>query len=109
MRILDTVCGPAYSLPRLSGLLSHPEGGLVRRIEFRDRVGTDREPPMTHPNHAALAAAAPRELRGAEMWDGIRTEIDPTVAAVSTLLIGVTAAVIGAITLVRRRAGEDGP
>ena len=44
-----------------------------------------------------------------QMWDGIRTEIDPTVAAVSTLLIGVTTAVIGAITLVRRRAGEDGP
>lgn len=44
-----------------------------------------------------------------QMWDGIRTEIDPTVAAVSTLLIGVTTAVIGAITLVRRRAGADGP
>jgi len=53
-----------------------------------------------------------------QMWDGIRTEIDPTVAAVSTLLIVVTAAVIGAITLVRRRAGgpsrsqvirEEGP
>ena len=44
-----------------------------------------------------------------QMWDGIRTEIDPTVAAVSTLLIGVTTAVIGAITLVRQRAAEDGP
>jgi putative spermidine/putrescine transport system permease protein len=44
-----------------------------------------------------------------QMWDGIRTEIDPTVAAVSTLLIGVTAAVVGAIALVRRRAAEDGP
>ena len=42
-----------------------------------------------------------------QMWDGIRTEIDPTVAAVSTLLISVTAAVIGAIMLVRRGAGED--
>ncbi len=39
-----------------------------------------------------------------QMWDGIRTEIDPTVAAVSTLLIGVTSVVICAITLVRRRA-----
>jgi putative spermidine/putrescine transport system permease protein len=44
-----------------------------------------------------------------QMWDGIRTEIDPTVAAVSTLLIVVTTAVVGAITLVRRRAEEDGP
>lgn len=44
-----------------------------------------------------------------QMWDGIRTEIDPTVAAVSTLLIGVTTAVVGAIALVRRGAAEDGP
>jgi ABC-type spermidine/putrescine transport system permease subunit II len=44
-----------------------------------------------------------------QMWDGIRTEIDPTVAAVSTLLIVVTTAVIAAIALVRRRAREDGP
>jgi putative spermidine/putrescine transport system permease protein len=42
-----------------------------------------------------------------QMWDGIRTEIDPTVAAVSTLLIAVTTTVLAAITLVRRRAQED--
>jgi putative spermidine/putrescine transport system permease protein len=44
-----------------------------------------------------------------QMWDGIRTEIDPTVAAVSTLLIGVTTVVVGAIALVRRRAAEESP
>jgi putative spermidine/putrescine transport system permease protein len=38
-----------------------------------------------------------------QMWDGIRTEIDPTVAAVSTLLIGVTAAVICISAIVRLR------
>jgi putative spermidine/putrescine transport system permease protein len=43
-----------------------------------------------------------------QMWDGIRTEIDPTVAAVSTLLIAVTAAVIGISAVVRRRAAADG-
>jgi putative spermidine/putrescine transport system permease protein len=43
-----------------------------------------------------------------QMWDGIRTEIDPTVAAVSTLLIGVTAAVICISAVVRLRAGADG-
>lgn len=37
-----------------------------------------------------------------QMWDGIRTEIDPTVAAVSSLLIGVTALVMGALVLARR-------
>jgi putative spermidine/putrescine transport system permease protein len=43
-----------------------------------------------------------------QMWDGIRTEIDPTVAAVSTLLIVVTTAALAVITLVsRRRAQED--
>ena len=44
-----------------------------------------------------------------QMWDGIRTEIDPTVAAVSTLLIGVTTAVICISAVVRLRAGADGP
>lgn len=44
-----------------------------------------------------------------QMWDGIRTEIDPTVAAVSTLLIGVTTAVIGISAVIRLRAGADGP
>jgi putative spermidine/putrescine transport system permease protein len=43
-----------------------------------------------------------------QMWDGIRTEIDPTVAAVSTLLIGVTTAVICISAIVRLRAGADG-
>jgi len=38
-----------------------------------------------------------------QMWDGIRTEIDPTVAAVSTILICVTAVLVGALTLIRRR------
>ena len=42
-----------------------------------------------------------------QMWDGIRTEIDPTVAAVSTLLITVTTLVLAAVTLARRRAEED--
>ena len=42
-----------------------------------------------------------------QMWDGIRTEIDPTVAAVSTLLIAVTTLVLAAVTLARRRAQED--
>jgi putative spermidine/putrescine transport system permease protein len=37
-----------------------------------------------------------------QMWDGIRTEIDPTVAAVSSLLIVVTALVMGALALVGR-------
>jgi len=41
-----------------------------------------------------------------QMWDGIRTEIDPTVAAVSSLLIGVTGAVVGLSIVVRRRAGS---
>jgi len=43
-----------------------------------------------------------------QMWDGIRTEIDPTVAAVSTLLIAVTTAVICISAIVRLRAGADG-
>jgi putative spermidine/putrescine transport system permease protein len=42
-----------------------------------------------------------------QMWDGIRTEIDPTVAAVSTLLIVVTTVALVAMTLARRRAEED--
>jgi putative spermidine/putrescine transport system permease protein len=41
-----------------------------------------------------------------QMWDGIRTEIDPTVAAVSTLLIGVTTLALGLLAVVRRRASE---
>jgi len=42
-----------------------------------------------------------------QMWDGIRTEIDPTVAAVSTLLICVTAVLVGALTLIRRGADRE--
>ncbi len=38
-----------------------------------------------------------------QMWDGIRTEIDPTVAAVSSLLIGVTTLVMAILGLVRWR------
>jgi putative spermidine/putrescine transport system permease protein len=38
-----------------------------------------------------------------QMWDGIRTEIDPTVAAVSTLLIGVTSLALALLAFVRRR------
>jgi len=41
-----------------------------------------------------------------QMWDGIRTEIDPTVAAVSTLLIGVTTLALGLLAVVRRRARD---
>jgi putative spermidine/putrescine transport system permease protein len=39
-----------------------------------------------------------------QMWDGIRTEIDPTVAAVSTLLIVVTTLALALFALMRRRA-----
>jgi putative spermidine/putrescine transport system permease protein len=41
-----------------------------------------------------------------QMWDGIRTEIDPTVAAVSTLLIGVTTLALGLLAMARRRYGS---
>jgi ABC-type spermidine/putrescine transport system permease subunit II len=37
-----------------------------------------------------------------QMWDGIRTEIDPTIAAVSSLLIAVTALVMSALVVARR-------
>jgi len=42
-----------------------------------------------------------------QMWDGIRTEIDPTIAAVSSLLIAVTVLVMVAITLLRSQPGRD--
>ncbi len=42
-----------------------------------------------------------------QMWDGIRTEIDPTIAAVSSLLIAVTVLVMAAITLLRSQPGRD--
>ncbi len=38
-----------------------------------------------------------------QMWDGIRTEIDPTIAAVSSLLIAVTTLVMLAIAGIRRK------
>lgn len=38
-----------------------------------------------------------------QMWDGIRTEIDPTIASVSSLLIMVTTVVLVAIALLRRK------
>ena len=44
------------------------------------------------------AATLPKKI-----WDGIRTEIDPTVAAVSSLLIGVTTLVMAILGLVRWR------
>jgi len=37
-----------------------------------------------------------------KMWEGIRLEIDPTIAAVSTLLIGLSAALLLALALLRR-------
>lgn len=39
-----------------------------------------------------------------QMWEGIRTEINPTIAAVSTLLVVGTGLVLAAAALVRRRA-----
>ena len=40
-----------------------------------------------------------------QMWDGIRTEIDPTVAAVSTLLIVVTTLALGLLAAIKRGTG----
>jgi putative spermidine/putrescine transport system permease protein len=39
------------------------------------------------------------------MWDDLRFEIDPTIAAVSTLTIVLTAAILGGAHLLRRRGG----
>jgi putative spermidine/putrescine transport system permease protein len=39
-----------------------------------------------------------------QMWDGIRTEIDPTIASVSSLLIGITTLLMLAIAGLRRRS-----
>jgi putative spermidine/putrescine transport system permease protein len=41
------------------------------------------------------------------IWNSLTLEVDPTIAAVSSFLIGVTAAVLGASALLRRR-GEAG-
>lgn len=38
-----------------------------------------------------------------QMWSGLRFEINPVVASASTMLIGVSAIVLAAITLLRRR------
>jgi putative spermidine/putrescine transport system permease protein len=37
------------------------------------------------------------------MWDGIVYEIDPTIAAVSSLLIGLSVLLMAAAELLRRR------
>jgi ABC-type spermidine/putrescine transport system permease subunit II len=39
------------------------------------------------------------------MWDAVRLEIDPTIAAASSLLIAVAVLVLGTIEVLRRRAG----
>jgi putative spermidine/putrescine transport system permease protein len=39
------------------------------------------------------------------MWDAVRLEIDPTIAAASSLLIAVAVLVLGIIEVLRRRAG----
>jgi len=42
------------------------------------------------------------------MWDGIREEIDPTIAAVATLLVCLSLAAMGLTELLRRRAKARG-
>lgn len=37
-----------------------------------------------------------------QMWDGVRTEIDPTIAAVSSLLVGMSIVVLGLVFLMAR-------
>lgn len=39
-----------------------------------------------------------------KMWEGVRLEVDPTLAAVSSLLIGISAALLVCLELLRRRA-----
>ena len=39
------------------------------------------------------------------MWDSIREEIDPTTAAVATLLIGLSLLVLVLVEVLRRRSG----
>jgi putative spermidine/putrescine transport system permease protein len=43
------------------------------------------------------------------MWDAIREEIDPTTAAVATLLILLSIAVLAVVELIRRRSDGDVP
>jgi putative spermidine/putrescine transport system permease protein len=40
------------------------------------------------------------------MWEGLRSEIDPTIAAVSTLLIGLSVALMLVLELLRRRSAR---
>lgn len=42
------------------------------------------------------------------IWNSLQLEVDPTIAAVSSFLIGVTTAILGASVLLRR-GGEAGP
>jgi ABC-type spermidine/putrescine transport system permease subunit II len=37
-----------------------------------------------------------------QMWDGVRTEIDPTIAAVSSLVVGTSIVVLGVVLLLNR-------
>jgi putative spermidine/putrescine transport system permease protein len=43
------------------------------------------------------------------MWDAVRLEIDPTIAAASSLLIGVAVLILGAMEALRRKAGVRVP
>lgn len=47
-----------------------------------------------------------------KMWDSLRQEIDPTIAAVSTILIALSVAVLASAELLRQRSerlrGENG-
>jgi putative spermidine/putrescine transport system permease protein len=42
------------------------------------------------------------------VWNSLLLEVDPTIAAVSSFLIGVTTAVLGASALLRRRGETPG-
>ena len=43
------------------------------------------------------------------MWDNVRNEIDPTLTAVSSLLVLGSLLLLGAVEFVRRSSGRDGP
>jgi putative spermidine/putrescine transport system permease protein len=51
-----------------------------------------------------IAGAANRTLP-IRMFEGLRLEIDPTIAAVSTMLIVLTVSAFGCAEILRRRAG----
>ena len=40
------------------------------------------------------------------MWEGLRSEIDPTIAAVSTLLVALSVALMIVLELLRRRSAR---